>query len=235
MIRSFLAKTIAILLLLIVIGGIGFLIYYPKQSEIKVIAAELDTQKIAHNTTLKLLTRISQPIDETTLLKINAEISMENITPEQMAKFKNDGNVITPLMPLQTGLTIQSADISGEVFDGEDSTTLLKGIWHFPLSTAPGERGNSVFIAHRYQKIPPATDTFFNLDKVKVGDKIIISQNTGNYNYTVTETKIVERNDRTIMMPTSDYRITLITCTPLWTDLQRLVVVAKLDKVYRNI
>lgn len=111
----------------------------------------------------------------------------------------------------------------------------MKGIWHFPLSDAPGQRGNAVFIAHRYLHVPPATDTFFSLDKVKVGDKVKIKTTSGDFNYTVTETKIAERNDRTIVMPTSDYRITLITCTPLWTDHQRLVVVAKLDKVYRDI
>lgn len=234
MIKSFLTKTIALLVLALLIGAIGFLIIYPKQSEIKVLASELDTQKITHNTTLKILMRISQPIDEATLLKLNSDISMENITPEQMAKYQNDGHIITKLEPLETGLTIQSANISGKVFDGEDSNTLLSGIWHFPLSTAPGDRGNAVFIAHRYQKVPPELDTFFNLDKVKVGDKIIISQNVGNLTYTVTETKIVERDDRTVLMPTNDYRITLMTCTPLWTDEQRLIVIAKLDKVYQK-
>lgn len=104
MIRSFLAKTIAILLLLAVLVGIGFLIIYPKQTEIEVFAAEIDTEKIANNTMLKFLTRISKPIDEQTLLELNSEFSMENITPEQMAKYKNEGKVLATMEPMNAEL-----------------------------------------------------------------------------------------------------------------------------------
>ena len=83
--------------------------------------------------------------------------------------------------------------------------------------------------------MPPATDTFFNLDKVKIGDKVYIEQNGEKISFTVTETKIVEKTDRNILTQTDDYRITIVTCHPLWTDDQRLVVIAKLDKIYRNI
>lgn len=83
--------------------------------------------------------------------------------------------------------------------------------------------------------MPPNTNTFFNLDKARVGDKIVINQKDGSYRYTVTEKKVVEKNDRSVLLNTNDYRLTLITCTPLWTSDQRLVVIGKLDKVYGSI
>ncbi len=85
------------------------------------------------------------------------------------------------------------------------------------------------------QSFPPNKGySFFNLDKVKVGDKIEVVQNDNQFTYIVTETKVVEKNDISVLQDYSDYRITLITCSPLWTSKQRLVIVGKLDKLYKN-
>jgi LPXTG-site transpeptidase (sortase) family protein len=84
-----------------------------------------------------------------------------------------------------------------------------KGFWHFPSSNLPGQKGNMVVIGHRYAKLPPNKDTFFNLDKVKVGDKIEVVQNDNQFTYIVTETKVVEKNDISVLQDYSDYRITL--------------------------
>jgi sortase A len=175
-----------------------------------------------------------QPVNDLIIRSKNEPI-VENVTPEVLLKYQNEGNVIEYLEPLSTKLIIPSANIDGFVFDGSDSNTLLRGLWHFPLTPGPGKKGNVVVIAHRFDKMPPATDTFFNLDQVQVGDRIEIKQNNGNFTYIVTETKVVEETDRSILEQTNDYRITLVTCTPLWTDYQRLVVVGKLDRVYGDV
>jgi len=83
--------------------------------------------------------------------------------------------------------------------------------------------------------IPPKKDTFFNLDKVDIGDRIHITSDLGEYNYIVLEKKEVEPNDISIIQDTDDYTLTLVTCTPLWTSQKRLVVVAKLDKLYKKV
>lgn len=138
------------------------------------------------------------------------------------------------LESLQTKISISSIDVEGYVYEGEDSKTMDTGFWHFPVSKLPGEKGNTVIIGHRYAKLPPSKDTFFNLDKVVVGDKIIVEQSNALYTYIVTDTKVVEKNDISVLRDFNDYRITLITCTPLWTANQRLVIVGKLDKLYKN-
>jgi len=234
-IRKALFQILSIILAFALLSALGIMIIYPNLTNLKIRAKSFDFYKIARNTSLKVFTRISKPQSETILILESEETTIENISENELKRFEDAGNKIIELEPLGTILEIPTAEISGKVFDGDTANTLSEGIWHYPISVAPGARGNSVIIAHRFDKLPPATDTFFNLDKVEVGDKIIIEQENDKFTYTVIETKVVERNDRSVLRQTYDHRITLITCTPLWTGDQRLVVIGKLDKVYGNI
>ena len=51
------------------------------------------------------------------------------------------------------------------------------------------------------------------------------------YLYTVTEIKEVPASAIEIEAPTDTARLTLYTCTPLWNPVNRLVVIAELEKV----
>jgi len=235
MLKRFLLGIITFLLLGVLIYGIGYFLIRPNQSRITILWASLNTTKIARNTSLKFFTSVAKPVSEYETSQVIDGEALEAITSDVLAQYQNEGNVIEYLEPYNTRLEVPSAGISGQVFDGTDSSTMLRGFWHFPLSQGVGKKGNFVIIAHRYDKLPPATDTFFNLDYIQVGDQIFVTQNNDSWTYTVTNVKIVEKNDRTILADTNDYRITLVTCTPLWTSDQRLVVIGKLDKIYENI
>jgi sortase A len=69
---------------------------------------------------------------------------------------------------------------------------------------------------------------------VKKGDSIVIEQEGNRYTYIVSETRVVEKNDISILQDTTEHQITLITCTPLWTSDKRLAVIGKLDKLYQK-
>jgi sortase A len=228
------AKITSVGLILLVILAIATFFIFPKYPDIKVAAQQIDTQRISHNTMLSIFTRVSPPNQQKINNDLLASKSLEHISIDEMMKLQNEGKVLFNMEEQSTSLYIQSVNIRGAIVDGRDSNEMNRGFWHFPLSGQPGQKGNTVIIAHRFLHLPPRTDTFFMLDKVKVGDKIIINQKDGIYRYTVSETKIVEKNDRDVLSQTYDYRLTLITCHPLWTSNQRLVVVAKLDKVYGN-
>jgi len=195
------------------------------------LAAKTDVEKIISANITELSINLLPYPAESTSTNTVLGTSIEHISKAQLAQFQNSGNVAYDLSKIHTTLTIDSVNIDGPVFSGEDAFTMDKGFWHFPLSKLPGERGNTVIIGHRFGKLPPATDTFFNLDLVKPGDQIVIAQDSGDLVYTVVETKVVEKTDRSILAPTTDYRLTLVTCHPLWTSDKRLVVVAKLDRV----
>lgn len=230
-----LAKIVSLILFISTIIAIGLFLVYPKLPEIKAYIEELSPYRISQNTTLTMLTTIlpSQKLD--LVAQVNQSGTIENISIEEIIKLRNEGKILFNMEKQNTEIYIPSANIKGLVVDDETPYGMERGFWHFPLSSPPGKEGNTVIIGHRFKYLPPRTDTFFNLDKVKIGDKIVISQKDGYYRYTVTEKKVVEKNDRTVLQNTSDYRLTLITCTPLWTSDQRLIIVSKLDKVYGSI
>ncbi len=232
------AKSLIIVITLIVTLIGFFFIYRFNSHKVNQFSANLNfkarIQGYIETGTFNLLIALSQPA-QADYFDANEELIIENISKSDIAKYRNSGAVGTNVESLNARVVIEKANIDGKLLEGEDAWTMLDGPWLFPLSVAPGQRGNSVIIGHRFAEIPPSTNTFYNLDKLEIGDKITISQDDGDINYTVISTKVVEKNDRSVLAPTSDYLLTLITCTPLWTSDQRLVVTAKIDRVFRNI
>lgn len=112
------------------------------------------------------------------------------------------------------------------VLEGPDIKTADKGLWHLPWTSTPDQGGNTVIAGHRFLYVR-TPDTFYNLDKMQVGDDIAIYWNNQRYTYKVSEVKVVNPNEKEVEAPTGDNRLTLYTCTPLWTAKNRLVVVAK--------
>ena len=224
-------KITALLLLLLVILGSGFFVIYPNYSTLKIKLNQLDSTQIANNTALNIFSKISYPKIEATSGEQGEEGTLEYLSEEQIQEHRKNQDIVR-LEEKETTLKVRSADIEGWIVDGDDANALERGFWYYPLSSPPGERGNTIIIGHRFLHIPPRRDTFFNLDQVKIGDEIIVQQKDNEYNYTVISVRVVDKNDTSILSDTSDYRITLITCTPLWTAEKRLVITGKMDKVY---
>ena len=65
---------------------------------------------------------------------------------------------------------------------------------------------------------------FRNIDKLEVGDQINIKKDTDTYTYLVTESFVVAPEDVWVLEKTEDPTITLITCTPIGTYTDRLIV-----------
>lgn len=226
-----LLKTISLLLLLLVISTSLFFIVYPNYSNLKIQLNQFDTNQISRNTTLNIFSKISQPTIIESSYDVDSEGTLEYLSKEDLEKYEKE-NKIFKVEEKNTKLTIESADIEGKVVDGKDANAMERGFWYYPISTPPGEQGNTVIIGHRFLEIPPRKDTFFNLDEVRIGDQILIEQDDTEYTYTVISRKVVEKDNTSVLENTRDYRITLITCTPLWTDEKRLIIVGKMDKVY---
>lgn len=112
------------------------------------------------------------------------------------------------------------------ILEGPNIYTANKGIWRLPTSSTPDKGGNTVLIGHRflYSKDPAV---FYNLDKVKLGDSVGVYWNNQKYTYLVKEVKVVTPQQTDIEAATSDSRLTIYTCTPLWSSKNRLVVIAE--------
>lgn len=93
------------------------------------------------------------------------------------------------------------------VIEGTRNSDLKQGVGHYVKSVMPGQKDNCVLSAHR--------DTFFSkLGEVKKGDRMTLETATGSYTYEVKRTRIVGKDDRTVIVPTKQGVLTLTTCYP---------------------
>jgi len=99
--------------------------------------------------------------------------------------------------------------LSAVVFQGADSDVLDHGVGHVNSSPLPGQRGNVVLAAHR--------DTFFrSLRNIRKGDVVTVTTESGPRNYEVRSTEIVKPTETSVLDPTAQPTLTLITCYPFY-------------------
>jgi sortase A len=136
-------------------------------------------------------------------------------------------DVVLKPIPQENRLVIPTINVDILITEGSDLGALIKGGWRRPNTSKPNQGGNTVIAAHRFTYTATNASYFYNLDKVKVGDPIVIYWEGVEFNYTVDSIKEVEATAVEVENPTPDKRLTLYTCTPLLTAKKRLVVVAK--------
>ncbi|MDQ5963506.1 MAG: sortase [Patescibacteria group bacterium] len=126
-------------------------------------------------------------------------------------------------------LIIPRMVLDTSVVEGKMSNSyanLNKGAWRLPIGSTPAEGGNTVIAGHRFSYTGPR-GIFYYLDKLKIGDEIGYREDGVMYRYAVESVRTVPATEVSIQQPTTDARLTLYTCTPLWNPVNRLVVVAK--------
>jgi len=123
-----------------------------------------------------------------------------------------------------TRILIPKINLDAVVVEGTNNRDLMKGPGHIRNTAYPGQAGNSVISAHR--------DTFFrNIYELQKGDVIEVRRNGQANRYEVMSKKIVDPDDVSVIRPSKDARLTLITCYPTYfigPAPERLVVAAKL-------
>ena len=144
-----------------------------------------------------------------------------------MHEFQTQNAVANPSGPRVGGLTrisIPKINLDAVIMEGTSHKSLTLGPGHLRDSAFPGDPGNSVLAAHR--------DTFFrHISVLKAGDDIFVERNGQHYHYVVTGKRIVQPADLSVLDTTSEARLTLITCYPVYfigPAPERLVVFAKL-------
>jgi len=171
----------------------------------------------------RLQTYYKQNTDKTKGYAYQSDLAIKNPTISSEA--------LKPKPEIST-LVIPSIGIDATIFEGESVDTLNKGVWRRPQTAFPGQNSNTVLVAHRFL-YTQGTNTFYNLDKVKQGDEILVFYKdtvTGEiteHTYKVYETSVVDPTAIEIEDPTDEEILTLYTCTPIWTATHRLVVKAK--------
>ncbi|MEH7254118.1 class D sortase [Neobacillus niacini] len=105
-------------------------------------------------------------------------------------------------------LTIPKIKAELAIVEGTDPNDLKKGVGHYKGSYFPAENGQIVLSGHR--------DTVFRrLGELKTGDIFEIQMANGKFKYELTETKIVDKDDRSIItLQNTKEELIVITCYP---------------------
>jgi sortase A len=131
---------------------------------------------------------------------------------------------LTEKIPDDNELVIPTIGMQEVAHEGANKWTLHYGVWHIPHTGNPETGGNTVLAGHRFTYHDPAV--FYHLDKVKVGDPIVMYWNHKKYSYKVRDILTVPPTAVEVAAPTKDPLLTIYTCTPLWSSKYRLVIQA---------
>lgn len=167
---------------------------------------------------------------------IAAYVSPGNIDPQNIILDPNseitvsaDPRLIIPKINVDVPVVY---DI-GSDYDSQ-MEAMTQGVAHFAIPGAnsqPGEIGNTVIAGHSSNDLFDSGKykfIFAQLDKLEVGDIIYANYKSTRYTYTVTKKEVVApTNVDVLIYETKTPVLTLITCTPLGTAKNRLLVTAE--------
>ncbi len=110
---------------------------------------------------------------------------------------------------------------------------LKTGAVVLPLGTTFGEEGNVVVTAHSSgtESFGPYRFAFAKLSELNEGDEYSISTPKATYRYKVYKKEIVWPHEVDKLPNDNRSTVTLVTCWPLWTNFQRLLVHTELTGV----
>lgn len=121
-------------------------------------------------------------------------------------------------------IRIPAIGVDHPVVQGDDWEQLKLGVGQHSGSAFPGQNGNVVLSAHNdiYGEI------FRHLDRLAVGNEIILSTATQDFTYLVEDIRIVAPTDVWVMAPTEVAQVTLISCFPYRINTHRIAVFGRL-------
>ena len=148
------------------------------------------------------------------------QLALKPITPDALAAPKKSENRI--IIP-KIGVNIPY---------GEGKAALDRGAWwRYPERGNPAKGGNFIVAAHRFSIQPTPQSTiekspFYNIDKIKKGDQILVDYNGTRYTYEANEFKDVKPTAIEIEAPSETPKLTLYSCTLSGSTDGRVVIIA---------
>jgi sortase A len=140
----------------------------------------------------------------------------------------------TPPVPGQPvgRLHIPRLETRWAVVEGVGQADLRKGPGHYPSSDDPGEVGNLAIAGHRMPSV------FWNLDRMRKGDPIVVETRSGWFVYRVTrvhvvrpwQVEVIRHNPADPKGKPTRRLLTLTTCHPKFNNYERLIVQAELTR-----
>jgi sortase A len=166
-------------------------------------------QRLLFITGTLLLGYVGFTLLETRLYQVSAKRSLENEIRDEKERPQARSKP-----PVRKGDVLGRMDIprlgmSVAVLQGTSSRVLRLGIGHIAGTPLPGEDGNIGIAGHR--------DTFFRgLKDIRKNDEIQLQTASGLSRYTVDWAKVVANDDQSVLAPSNESALTLVTCYPFY-------------------
>jgi sortase A len=133
-----------------------------------------------------------------------------------------DRSLQKPVKGVDFAIRVPKLGYFAAVREGTSTSVLYSGPGHYPGTVWPGDQGTVGVAAHNVYWI--------NFPELKSHDEIDIETRYGTYKYRVTSSKVVNPDDRTVLVShAAGYNLVLTTCWPLWAGAfatQRYVIFA---------
>lgn len=154
------------------------------------------------------------------IINIKFKNNSNEKTPEEVINEKTINILSEENTDIIGNLKIESIELNAPIKDGTEMSVLKTAIGHF--NDTPYFNGNICLAAHNrgYNQ-----NFFERLNEVQKGDKVEYITKYATYEYEVTDIKVIEETDLTVLNPTVKDQITMITCIANQRD-KRLCVVA---------
>ena len=191
-----------------------------KNMEISELIAEAEV--VEESDINKEVNTDEQPITEQPEQEETESPEQNNKAPEEAPK--NTAPDLTEIFKNKqiSGLIeIPKIKVNAAILEGTDDSALQYAVGHYPGLGEIGQPGNYVLLGHRNYVYG---HFFRNIDKLEVDDQIILTKGTDIYTYSVTESFVVKPEEVWVLEQTEEATITLITCTPVGTYTDRLIV-----------
>lgn len=132
--------------------------------------------------------------------------------------------VPTPGPRSPTRIVIPSVNIDWPVVQGDSWEELKQGVGHRVGSVNPGERGNMILSGHNDVYGEP----FRDLEKLQVSSDVMVHAGSTIFRYVVKARRVVVPTELSVLAPSKNPIVTLITCTPYRVDTHRLIIIGEL-------
>lgn len=138
----------------------------------------------------------------------------------------SQSEIIIPAIKAKAPVVYETSTDSGSI-----AYTLRSGVVHYGTTALPGEKGNIAIFGHSSGVAWAPGDykfVFTLLEKLQDGQQITLDYKGVRYVYVVTGKQVVAPTDMSVLnSKDSQSELSLITCTPVGTSKNRLVVHAK--------
>lgn len=135
-------------------------------------------------------------------------VPIASATPGAKPARSRPPSVVNAAPDIAFAIRVPRLNYFAAVRQGVSLDVLFAGPGHYPTTAMPGQVGNVGVAAHNTYWIA------FGI--LKPGDLVILETRYGNFTYKIYASEIVSPTDPHVLAPTTDHRLTLTTCWPLW-------------------